>query len=265
MFRKTMKKIFLLVSGKRRFQRFFERLYRLSLMGMNIGGAFDLSGNGERFVLQYISGRLQSADDLVVFDVGANIGRYSLLAKNVLGGKAVIHAFEPSRQTFEMLSSGVEECEAVVLHNFGFGKEEKKAALFSNETGSGMASIYERRLEHFDMKMNLKEEVEIKTIDGFCKSNRIKRIHFLKIDAEGHELKILDGASDMLNSGAIDFIQFEFGGCNIDSRTFFQNFYYLLKNRYRIFRILRDGLFPIDEYKEIYEAFITTNYLAERR
>ncbi len=69
----------------------------------------------------------------------------------------------------------------------------------------------------------------------------------------------------MLGSGAVDFIQFEFGGCNIDSRTYFQDFYYLLNDRYKISRILKDGLYPISRYKEMYEAFTTTNYLAEKK
>jgi len=69
----------------------------------------------------------------------------------------------------------------------------------------------------------------------------------------------------MLHSGSIDFIQFEFGGCNIDSRTYFQDFYYLLKDNYKIYRIVKDGIYPINQYREMYEAFITTNYLAEKK
>jgi len=38
----------------------------------------------------------------------------------------------------------------------------------------------------------------------------------------------------------------------------------LLKDDYYIYRIVKDGLYKIERYKEIYEAFITTNYLAER-
>jgi hypothetical protein len=84
------------------------------------------------------------------------------------------------------------------------------------------------------------------------------------LDIEGHELNALKGAKEMINKNAIDFIQFEFGGCNIDSRTYFQDFFYLLKNKFKIYRILTDGLFEIVEYKETHEVFITVNYLAER-
>ena len=65
----------------------------------------------------------------------------------------------------------------------------------------------------------------------------------------------------MIEADAITNILFEFGGCNIDSRTFFQDFFYLLKDKYHIYRVLQDGLFQISEYREIYEIFLTTNFL----
>jgi hypothetical protein len=113
--------------------------------------------------------------------------------------------------------------------------------------------------------MSKSEIVEINTIDEFCSANGIRHIHFLKMDVEGNELNILYGAKQMIESDSIDFIQFEFGGCNIDSRTYFQDFFYLLKDRYHIYRILKKGLFQIDTYSEKYEIFTTTNYLAQRK
>ena len=65
----------------------------------------------------------------------------------------------------------------------------------------------------------------------------------------------------MLNK-KIDFIQFEFGGCNIDSRTYFQDFFYHLQDNYKIYRILEDNIYELQTYKETYEIFITVNYLA---
>ena len=66
----------------------------------------------------------------------------------------------------------------------------------------------------------------------------------------------------MLESRAIAIIQFEFGNCNIASRTYFQDFYYLLEPNYRIYRILGHGLRPVRGYRESQEVFLTTNYLA---
>jgi hypothetical protein len=103
------------------------------------------------------------------------------------------------------------------------------------------------------------------TIDNYCLNNDIEKIYFLKLDVEGHELKVLQGASKMIFDKKIDFIQFEFGGCNIDSKTYFRDFYYLLKDDFNIYRIVENGLFAIKAYKEEYEIFRTINYLAERK
>jgi hypothetical protein len=105
----------------------------------------------------------------------------------------------------------------------------------------------------------------MRTLDEYCREKNISRIDFLKLDVEGHELKALAGAKEMLSAGKIDRIQFEFGGCDIDSRSFFQDFFYLLQNRYDIFRILKNGLRPIKKYEETEEIFLTTNFLAVKR
>jgi len=62
-------------------------------------------------------------------------------------------------------------------------------------------------------------------------------------------------------------ISFEFGGCNIDTRTFLRDFYYLLNEfGFLIYRITPSGYFYLlDNYSEKLELFRTTNFLGIRR
>ena len=142
--------------------------------------------------------------------------------------------------------------------------KKREAVLHFNSVGSGLASLTKRRLDHFGIDFNKSEKVEISTIDNYCSENAINHIHLLKIDIEGHELDALAGARRMFDKKSIDIVTFEFGGCNIDTRTFFQDFWYFFSEiNMKMFRITPSGyLYPIESYNEIYEQFRTINFIA---
>lgn len=72
----------------------------------------------------------------------------------------------------------------------------------------------------------------------------------IKIDAEGHELKVLAGARRSIARGMIEAIHFEFNAMNITSRVFFRDFYDLLPG-YRFYRMLPGGLAPLGDYDPV--------------
>lgn len=244
---------------------FWETLYNLSLRQMNFGNGGDFSQSGELFVLKFIQNKLENESNIIIFDVGANIGNYSKAVNEIFTAKTKIFSFEPSKRTFELFLKNTLNIEKIIPYNFGFSDKEHNQLLYTNSQGSGLASVYHRKLDHFGINMDKTEEIKLTTIDKFCNENNITRIHFLKLDVEGHEISALNGAKNMIENKQIDFIQFEFGGCNIDSRTYFQDFYYLLKDNYKIYRVLKDGIQELPSYKETYEIFITINYLAIKR
>lgn len=249
--------------GKLKFQPIYERMQELSYEGLNYINHEDVKGNGESQVFKLLNDRYKDRD-LVVFDVGANVGQYcSLLLAKVNVRNLKVYSFEPSQSTFDQLKKNIQH-NKVSLVNCGFGDDEKEVTLYSSKEKSAMASIYNRKLDHFGLKMEDKEVISISTIDIFCLKNSIKHIDFLKIDVEGGELDTLKGAEEMIKSGAVDIIQFEFGGCNIDSKTFVQDFYYFLEG-FDFYRLMRDGLYKIDKYDQKLEVFQNINFLAIRR
>lgn len=268
-FTKVITFLTLLMRGKfvfqprrRIFQPAWEQLYRLSLEGMNVGGSPNVCDSGEVWVIDHIGQCLSDRERIIVFDVGANIGGYGSEAICRLGKKVILYCFEPSKKTFQLLTSNLGKYQNVKLFNFGFSNREKSATLYSNAEGSGLASLYDRHLDYFGISMEYTEEVCLRTLDDFCQDKEITWIGFLKVDVEGHELKMLQGAGNLIRSNSIDFIQFEFGGTDIDSRTFFKDFFRLLNPYYRI---LDDGLRFIEHYEEIHELFVPTNFLAISR
>lgn len=252
------------VLGRRSLQWLFERSFEWSLLGMNFD-ASDLRTNGERRVVEHLA----SANDRppgpwTVLDVGANVGEWSKMTSEVLSNAGIEHviwAFEPGTATFGWLTEGVAAYPAVRPQRIALGAEEGTGVLHYDKPGSGLASLHSRR----SVTLGLDEDVEITTVDAFRKQNGIGRVHLLKLDVEGHELGVLWGARAALEQGAVDVLQFEFGGTQIDSRTFMRDLYDVLGDGYQIHRVLRDGLRPLGRWNERLEIFRLGNYVALHR
>ncbi|WP_414585492.1 FkbM family methyltransferase [Scytonema sp. PCC 10023] len=244
------------------FQPLFRGLYRLSLWSMNIGLGGGVEDSGEKYILTKFAKSIDSKNIPVVFDVGANKGQFAQTASKILGTRVKMHCFEPSLITFPSLEKNLDGYSNIQLHNFGLGEFSEEVTLYADDELSGCASLYYRK--SFGL-IKVTETVKLKALDDFCLENGIQHIHYLKLDVEGHELSVIKGAKNMLSAGRIDLIQFEFGGCNIDSRTYFRDFFDLLNPLYSIYRLLRNGLAPIKEYHETLEVFTTTNFIAISR
>ncbi len=250
-----------LVSGPF-FQPLWKKLYKLSLHRMNYGRGATVRGSGEEWILNHLKQCNGRTKPFVVFDVGAYTGEYTDKVLAVFREQAQVYSFEPNEATFEALKASHGAKKNVLLYDFGLSDREESRVLYSNGETSCMASLYHRRPEQYNAAIDEISRIPLTTVDLFCKGEGVGRIDLLKMDVEGHELKVLNGAEKMIEAGRIRNIQFEFGDCNVYSRTFFKDFFELLRPRYRIFRILRRGLWPIDEYDESLEILKVTNYFA---
>jgi FkbM family methyltransferase len=251
------------VSGNQFVQKLLEKNVQVSQVLMGIGSAADVACSGEHGLVHLVQRLLEPP--YCIFDVGSNKGQFlDLVLDKIALDNLVIHCFEPGREAFKALRDFSKDDKRIKLNNYGLAKEKGRAILHFNHAGSGLASITQRRLNHFGIDFENSENIKISTIDDYCSENAITHIHLLKIDIEGHELDALAGAKQMFNTKSIDIVTFEFGGCNIDTRTFFQDFWYFFTEKHmKIFRITGSGyIYPIESYKEIYEQFRTTNFVA---
>ncbi len=252
--------------GRKPLQGLYKALHFFALKGMNYGGGADFQTSGEIFVLQYIRQKLLPNErKVVIIDAGANVGNYALAADKVFSGlreRGVIFSFEPSSTAFEKLRANVagRRIEPV---NMALGERVQTAELHFTEGNSELSSLYDRQLSHFGLSLNKKQEIHITTLDGFCKEKNIVEVDFLKLDVEGHELLALRGASELIKLKKIRFIQFEFGGANLDSRTYLKDFFNLLGRDYNISRVLKNGFYLLEQYSEWDEVFVTSNFFAE--
>ena len=191
-------------------------------------------------------------------DIGANKGEYTNFLLKVKPNLEC-HLFEPSIKNFEKLKKRFSQ-KNIFINNIGLFNSNKKSKLFYDHSGSELASLTKRRLEHFQVDMDFEEIIELQRFDNYWRDKN-SIIDYIKIDVEGHELDILEGFGDLIQN--VRLIQFEFGGCNIDTRTFFQDFWYFFAEKeFLIFRITPRGPLLIKNYSEKDEHFLTTNYIA---
>ena len=258
-----LKKTLSLATGNLLFQKALHVNIRASQFLMGIGAGGGVTSSGERSIFDLL--RRQQNPPYCIFDVGANIGQFlELILENIGTDEYTIHSFEPGETTFQQLTDAAPSDPRIVLNNLGISSAPGEATLHSNSEGSALASLTKRRLEHFGILFDDAETVSLTTIDDYCKTNSIEQIDLLKIDIEGHELDALSGARNMFEAGAIGMATFEFGGCNVDTRTYFQDFWYFFKDlNMDICRITPSGYFyPIASYNETHEQFKTMNFIA---
>jgi len=247
--------------GKKSFQKLFENIHYVGLLGMNYNNA-EFETNGELHLINYLQKETDGQKDLVIFDVGANVGNYTENLLKAFQTQAKIYCFEPSKLTFEKVQERFKNSIQVNCFHAGMGEKEEQLTLYSDKDLSGFASVYQRDLAHHQQTMDMSEEISILALDGFCESNKIDWIDFLKLDVEGHEIAVLKGAEKMLSGKKIKYLQFEFGGCNIDSRTYFRDFWNILHQDYQLYRVAKNGLQPINQYSEKLEVFSYANFFA---
>jgi len=235
-------------------------LLKVCHAGLNYGGGQAVWDSGEIDALRFALNRSGKAGDFVVFDVGAQRGDYVDAALRVVGGRLRAFSFEPQDACFEILRARYASEPRVSLHNAAISNHVGVAELFWGELGESVASLCRQS----DAQTNA-QKVSVTTVDQFCDENGVGRIQFLKIDTEGQEMEVLQGATRMIQEERIDFIQFEFGDTFLHTPYHFVDFWDYLSDGYVIYRILRHGLAELKRYSHDLEIYKNANFLSVRR
>ena len=145
-----------------------------------------------------------------VFDVGANIGEYSTNLRS-LGFTGNIIAFEPLLKPFEQLKKLQEKDPKLKAFRIALGDEEGEFEMNISENVNS-SSISEMLVAHIESaptsKYVGKEKVVVKNLDKlFSDYYRSNDLIWMKVDTQGYEQNVLDGASNCLSK--IKIVQLE--------------------------------------------------------
>ena len=204
---------------------------------------------------------LQHKNPKLCIDIGGNIGEYSAALHRHFPHANIV-CFEPSKTNLTILENRFSTNERIRIMPFGVADQSGTHTLYSDKPGSGLASLTKRDLTHRNNTFETQESIQTMRFDEFWQHELdSSRIDILKMDIEGHELDALTGCGPAIEK--TDIIQFEFGGCNVDTRTYFRDFWSFFKDRgFSLYRITPFGTDRMKRYRERDECFRTTNFLA---
>jgi FkbM family methyltransferase len=229
----------------------------LSLInGKGSGSGWD---DGE---LRVAARTLRMISEPVVVDCGANMGTWTEGVRGALGhqrGRWLL--VEPVAEYAERL----QQLANVTVIAAAAGEDTSVLPLYVPDRPSGWVSLHQRGDSFAQGEEFGTREVQVLKLDDVFRSHDVDHVDFLKMDLEGHELYALRGAGDYLEQGRVAALAFEFGSANVNSRTFFRDFWELLTPLgYTLHRMVPGGrTVTVPRYDETLEFFRgATNYLA---
>ena len=153
--------------------------------------------------LLWIRKSFQLRDASIIFDVGANHGDFAQAASACFP-KATVFLFEPLPDLRPVLESHVARHAGRWHFNpIALGAAEGHLGLHidpANDEIASLAAFSESYRQLTGFRDTTVVEVPTDTLDNFCRREGIRKIDLLKIDVEGFEFAVLDGASEMLSN-----------------------------------------------------------------
>jgi FkbM family methyltransferase len=152
---------------------------------------FDGFERGERsFVQRFLR------PGMTVLDIGAHHGFYTLLASELVGSNGKVFAFEPSPRERKALRLNLKLNwrRNVSIQEVALGREESEGTLYVPERQTGCNSLKPPAVSDTTSSVR----VRVIRLDDFLHGSRIERVDLIKLDVEGAELSVLEGATELL-------------------------------------------------------------------
>jgi len=124
------------------------------------------------------------------FDIGAYVGDTALWFSKAVGPPGKVYAFEPEPSNFEKLKANLARNKVTNVIPLQLALSEKEGEM-QIASGRGSSAITETAGD---------TSVKVTTVDKFVEANKLPRVGFIKMDVEGHELKVLAGARETIKT-----------------------------------------------------------------
>jgi len=161
--------------------------------------AFKYKNNNDRGGIAYINSSVKKGQTAI--DIGAHKAGYLYFMLKQVGQKGKVFAFEPQSNLFCYLTKikKIFNWNNVVVEHLALSDSAGKVTLYiptntiSKDSSPGATIVIRNDFNDFGVT----EEINTESLDSYCNRNNIEP-HFLKIDVEGNELKVLFGGLETL-------------------------------------------------------------------
>jgi len=126
----------------------------------------------------------------IVFDIGAYVGDTALWFSKAVGPQGKVYAFEPEPSNFAKLKANLERNKVTNVIPLQLALSENEGEMQVASAG-GSSIITQARTG---------TSVKVTTIDKFVEANTLPRVDFIKMDVEGYESKVLEGAHETIKT-----------------------------------------------------------------
>jgi FkbM family methyltransferase len=194
--------------------------------------------------------RSLTAPGMIIADVGANIGFYTLQMAAWVGPAGRILAFEPDPLNARLLRTRANAARAanVEVHQLALGDRRGKARLYCSAYNRADNRLGQRHQEpHVEAC-----DVEVRTLDDVLDDRGLTGVHAMKIDVQGHEAQVLRGAQKTMIAGVrwlwLEFSPDHLRGSGSDPERFLEALTALGMD---LFEVTEQGdLRPLTDYSE---------------
>ncbi len=220
---------------------------------------FDI-GIYEKSTTIFIANYLKNGDTFI--DVGANNGYFSLLAAGIVGSTGRIISIEPQSESYARLVKNIQinNIRNIVPFRLSASNTTQSMSIFFPEGGSGLTSMLNNKVGLHS------EKVMAYPLDLLIKDSYLNNKTIIKIDVEGYEHEVLQGASNLIcqNDIVIVFEYFKYAIFN-RNRKYDSVIDYLHNMNFEIHLLSNDGSLGkiIRNHLEI--PYLVTNLVAIKR
>lgn len=197
----------------------------------------------------------------VVFDCGANKGSWADIILDEFGDNCELHLFEPNDKLLSFTQIKYEYRPNIYYHNVALSNEQKERYFYYFENfNNELSSLYENG-EEWDKLPEKKKKVNTSTLNLFYETLGIKYIDYIKIDCEGADLEILQGASALLESNNAGVIQIEYSEhWQRGNHTWGELKSIAGKYGYKIYRYIDDNFWEVKEEDPPFDNYFITKF-----